>query len=120
VLEPSRWVLKPQREGGGNNHYDDEMVRVLQRLSPEERSAYVLMERIRPIPRPASLFNRGIEQQVEVVSEIGWFGTLFAEGATIESNRPSGYLVRTRPTEATESGVSAGVGHLDSLVTRPS
>ncbi|MCB9797082.1 MAG: glutathione synthase [Alphaproteobacteria bacterium] len=116
MLQPERWVLKPQREGGGNNHYDAGMVEVLAKLSPEKRAAWVLMERIRPVPRQAALLNRGEEQHAEVVSEIGWFGTLFADGAEILRNEPSGYLVRTRPTEATESGVSAGYGHLDSLL----
>ncbi|MCB9744714.1 MAG: glutathione synthase [Alphaproteobacteria bacterium] len=116
MLQPERWVLKPQREGGGNNHYDAGMVEVLATLPPESRSAYVLMERIRPVSRQAALLNRGKELQAEVVSEIGWFGTLFAEGPDILRNEPSGYLVRTRPVDATESGVSAGYGHLDSLI----
>jgi glutathione synthase len=45
---PEDFVLKPQREGGGNNLYGDEMVRALQTMTQDEKGAFILMERIRP------------------------------------------------------------------------
>ena len=45
---PSGFVLKPQREGGGNNLYGSEMVAALDAMSPEELGSYILMERIEP------------------------------------------------------------------------
>ena len=41
-------MLKPQREGGGNNLYGDEMLAAFDSLSPEELGAFILMERIEP------------------------------------------------------------------------
>ncbi|MGB1857845.1 MAG: hypothetical protein ACPHS0_15565, partial [bacterium] len=45
---PESWVLKPQREGGGNNYFDKEMTQKLNNMTPSELKAHVLMERIRP------------------------------------------------------------------------
>lgn len=36
ISSPGDFVLKPQREGGGNNFFDDELVDKLRSLSPEE------------------------------------------------------------------------------------
>jgi glutathione synthetase len=41
-------VLKPQREGGGNNLYGDEVAEAMKTMSPEELESYILMERIFP------------------------------------------------------------------------
>lgn len=53
---PCSYVLKPQREGGGNNLWFNEMVKVLSTASVEERSAYILMQVIRV--RLAVCFSR--------------------------------------------------------------
>ena len=45
---PAGYVLKPQREGGGNNLYGSEMLAAFDSLSPEELASYILMERIEP------------------------------------------------------------------------
>ena len=46
---PLRFVLKPQREGGGNNVYGADIREALQRMRhSRERAAYILMERIVP------------------------------------------------------------------------
>jgi hypothetical protein len=46
LQNPSEYVLKPQREGGGNNLWGDELVKVLSTATPAERSAYILMAKI--------------------------------------------------------------------------
>lgn len=46
IDEPDRFVLKPQREGGGNNLYGEAARDKLQ--TKKGLSAYILMQRIRP------------------------------------------------------------------------
>ncbi|PWN18071.1 glutathione synthase [Microstroma glucosiphilum] len=56
--EPERFVMKPQREGGGNNIYREEIPRALAAMeerdakrpqgTPKEREGYILMELILP------------------------------------------------------------------------
>ena len=43
---PDDYVLKPQREGGGNNLYGDQLQQRLR--DPKGLAAYILMQRIRP------------------------------------------------------------------------
>jgi len=43
---PEKFVLKPQREGGGNNIWGKEISEKLTSSSIEERSAFILMRRI--------------------------------------------------------------------------
>jgi len=46
IQHPEEWVLKPQREGGGNNLHGQEIVRAL--TKGEGLSEYILMKKIRP------------------------------------------------------------------------
>ena len=52
-----RYVLKPQREGGGNNLYDEGMVQRLQQGG--DLAAFILMERIKPKSHKAHLVRGG-------------------------------------------------------------
>ncbi len=119
VEEPGRFVLKPQREGGGNNFYDEDIPRVLASSTARERAGYVLMDRIRPLSHEAILVREGVARPATCVSEIGRFGVLLAERDTVAINQDVGYLVRTREQHLREGGVSAGFGHLDSLQLDP-
>lgn len=46
AAEPERFVLKPQREGGGNNLYGEELRAKL--AEGNGLAAYILMQRIQP------------------------------------------------------------------------
>ena len=67
-------VLKPQREGGGNNTYGSEIPNVLKTLSLEERSGYILMDLIQPPERIGVLVRNGELWHGNVVSELGVYG----------------------------------------------
>ena len=79
LAQPQEFVLKPQREGGGNNVYGEDIPRTLARLSADERHSYVLMERLRPPERNALGLREGRPWWDVVVSEIGHFGVFFAQ-----------------------------------------
>lgn len=49
LTAPEKYVLKPQREGGGNNVYGEEIREAVTAMRhSEERSAWILMDRILP------------------------------------------------------------------------
>lgn len=114
-------VLKPQREGGGNNVYKDSIPGFLDDLPKAEREAWIAMELIRP---PEGVGNwlvkagGGTEGRVkgDVVSELGIYGwALFGEGGKV-NEEAGGWLVRTKGKESDEGGVAVGYSVLDSLV----
>ena len=37
-----KWVLKPNREAGGNNFFGDDVIKVLESLPQEMRKGYIL------------------------------------------------------------------------------
>lgn len=112
---PHRFVLKPQREGGGNNLYGQEMRQRLDSLSASEKEAFILMERIAAVSEPAALVVESFSEVLPAISEIGRYGICLAEGNKIIENRDIGYLVRTKSADKDEGGVCAGYACLNSL-----
>ncbi|XP_078227048.1 glutathione synthetase isoform X1 [Callithrix jacchus] len=115
LAAPSRFVLKPQREGGGNNLYGEEMVQALKQLKDsEERASYILMEKIEPEPFENCLLRPGSPVQVvQCISELGIFGVYVRQGKTLVMNKHVGHLLRTKAIEHADGGVAAGVAVLD-------
>lgn len=76
---PERFVLKPQREGGGNNVYGEDIPAALEKMSEDERSAWILMERIFPPLSKGYMIRPGGNMPPEIVnlvSELGIFGAI--------------------------------------------
>jgi len=117
---PDRFVLKPQREGGGNNLYGEDIRRKLMNcMNSKERSAWILMDKINPPVQQNYLIrpNQSVEDNTtlcDVVSEIGIFGTILCDGDDILINEQVGHMMRTKLTSCNEGGVHAGNGVLDS------
>ncbi|XP_026483270.1 glutathione synthetase-like isoform X2 [Vanessa tameamea] len=116
--DAERFVLKPQREGGGNNLYGADVRAALLRMRrARERAAYVLMERILPptvagyVVRPGGAVPPPV---TDLVSELGIFGVIIGTRDKIYCNRQAGHMLRTKLADANEGGVAAGLGALDS------
>lgn len=110
--EPHTFVLKPQREGGGNNLYGQELQAALRAGSG--LSAYILMQRILPPPQRSLLVRQGVWSDEETVSELGIYGTYLRRGQQVLLNSEVGHLVRTKTSSSNEGGVAAGFAVLDS------
>ncbi|GJN92840.1 hypothetical protein Rhopal_005878-T1 [Rhodotorula paludigena] len=129
--EPERFVLKPQREGGGNNVYRGDIPPFLDALEAEDakrgledgeprgREGYILMSLIEP--------PKGVEQvlvkageatgsRVEVVSELGVYGVALVDERTgeLRLNETVGHLLRTKAATSDEGGVAVGYSVIDS------
>ncbi|XP_050315565.1 glutathione synthetase-like isoform X1 [Anthonomus grandis grandis] len=116
--DPDRFVLKPQREGGGNNVYGMEIRdAILAMKDTKERTAWILMERIRPPITTGYMVRPGGKNPpdlAEMVSELGIFGVIIGDSQKIMVNRQVGHMLRTKVATADEGGVAAGYGALDS------
>ncbi|XP_032375677.1 glutathione synthetase [Etheostoma spectabile] len=115
LAAPDRFVLKPQREGGGNNIYGSEICQVLQGVKEStERTAYILMDKIHPTPVQNYLLRRDGPLKISnCLSELGVFGTYVRQGKDMVMNECAGHLLRTKSSEHSDGGVAAGVAVLD-------
>ena len=120
LAEPDKYVLKPQREGGGNNLYGDDLKRALETLSPQDRAAFILMDRINPPMKKATLVRDGEPVVGDCVCELGVYGTILAkpgkDGKIIELHNEGGFghLLRQKLLGVDEGGVAAGFAVLSS------
>lgn len=84
MSEPKKYVLKPQREGGGNNVYNEDIKEHLGSMkNSEERTAWILMDRLYP-PVQKNYIIRAQNEPFEnynldfsdAVSELGVYGVV--------------------------------------------
>jgi len=117
VTNPARYVLKPQREGGGNNVYGEDIKPFLESIKDsDERNAWILMDRIEPPVSRNYMVRPGQPVQlVKVISELGIFGWLLGDKDSIITNKTAGHMLRTKLSHVNEGGVAAGLGALDSV-----
>lgn len=123
------YVLKPQREGGGNNVYGTKIPAFLRSLGDElSWRGHILMELIKPPAVRNSIFRNGQVQSGQVIGELGVYGVCLwrngkddgggrrdgGKGEVLE-NWEAGFLLRTKGSESEEGGVAAGFGAVDSV-----
>lgn len=114
-----KYVLKPQREGGGNNIYRKAIPGFLKDLPESHWPAYILMEMIEPPAQSNIIFRNGQLMEGGVICELGAYGIcLWRQGEdgkreVLESDG-AGYLLRTKGDSSEEGGVAAGFGCVDS------
>ncbi len=126
-----RYVLKPQREGGGYNFYGKQLADKLRnnctitqdfdedavafQLSPA-LSEFILMERLFPPQQRAILLRNGRVEGIGLtISELGCFGTIVVSGeGDVVHNEYAGFLLRTKFSGVDEGGVASGFATLSS------
>ena len=116
LKDPGRFVLKPQREGGGFNHYDEQVREVLQQVGhTPERASFILMDRIRPPSQQAFILRAGqfTLEPLPTIGELGIYGVYVRKGDRVLLNSEGGYLLRTKPATSNEGGLATGAGSLD-------
>jgi glutathione synthetase len=116
----SHYVLKPQREGGGNNIYRKAIPEFLKATPESHWPAHILMEMIEPPSQTNVILRNGELQKGGVICELGVYGVCLwknekggAKGEILE-NWQAGYLLRTKGDQSEEGGVAAGFGAVDS------
>lgn len=119
ILEPERFVLKPQREGGCNNLFGTDIKDFLESVkSKESRAAWILMDRIYPPVHRNYVVKHGngninLETK-ELISELGIFGVIIGDDKNIMMNKQAGHMLRTKLSTDNEGGVATGLGACDS------
>ena len=117
IADGSAWVLKPQREGGGNNFYGAELSRYLQEKRNDPiLGGYILMQRIFPANQMSVFLRKGQVEVLASLSELGIYGTFLGNGCEELLNNTAGYLLRTKQTGVDEGGVAAGSSVINSVL----
>ncbi|XP_042347827.1 glutathione synthetase-like [Plectropomus leopardus] len=116
LANPDKFVLKPQREGGGNNYFGEDIVRALQEVKGDERrAAYILMDRIQPRTEQNILLSRGLPVKLSTVcSEIGVLGAYVRHGGEMVLNEAADHFLRTKSIEHNDAGIYSGITVIDS------
>lgn len=134
---PNNYVLKPQREGGGNNYYKNEIKEILSNMldkrelndSEDEmvtsKKRYIVMELLKAPVTKNIIINPKSQQKLaatanllhvsKITNELGIFGILVRNENEIVLNESCGYLLRSKLAEENEGGLMAGSGALDSI-----
>jgi len=119
LQSPENFVLKPQREGGGNNFYGEDIVPKLKEIcGTSEMDAYILMDRVRP-PAQYNCKLTGSDTSnsnctcTSTVSELGIYGTVIGSSDEIIENNTAGYLLRTKAEKTNEGGFYVGHSSID-------
>jgi glutathione synthetase len=113
LKNPENYVMKPQREGGGNNLYGKDLVDKLTILTPLERQAYILMDKLTPHPSSNIIVTNNKMKQALVTNELGIFGFIISNGDSVLYNEENGHLLRTKEAISSEGGLAVGTGALD-------
>ncbi|GAM19411.1 hypothetical protein SAMD00019534_025860 [Acytostelium subglobosum LB1] len=116
IQHPELFVMKPQREGGGNNIYNDQVRTSLQSMSPDELSSFILMDRIQPRPFKTLIIRERELHEIEALYELGIFGLYIGNGDKVVMNEEGGILLRTKTASSDEGGVAAGFAVIDSPI----
>ncbi|XP_071568213.1 glutathione synthetase [Temnothorax nylanderi] len=123
INEPNKFVLKPQREGGGNNVYNENIRSWLNSMKEsQERTGWILMDRICPPLQKNYLIRAAEESPLEdnidlsdVITELGIYGVIIGDSNNkIVLNEQVGHVLRTKSSSEDEGGIVKGVGALDS------
>uniref|UniRef100_A0A183BWA3 GXGXG domain-containing protein n=1 Tax=Globodera pallida TaxID=36090 RepID=A0A183BWA3_GLOPA len=117
------YVMKSQMDGGHGIYFDDDITNMLNTLTKEERGAFILMKKIKPVVAK-NFFVRPFEppRQEDVNSELGIFGSLIGDQTTrqVLVNTVNGYIVRTKAASRNMGGICSGGGVTDSAMLFPS
>ena len=133
LQNPEEFVLKPQKEGGGNNFFDAELRENLLRAKAEIGSqesilsTYLIMERIHPPMIDTLMLRNGEVTKHRSLSEFGFFSAVFTRNAPVDqtpqketiANEILGTLMRTKASHHNEGGVNAGFSVIDTPFVVP-
>ena len=113
---PKLYVLKPNKEGGGNNFFDNDILPVIKSMeNTEEMNNYILMQRLNPPDLPICLIHPSKEAHLtNGNSELGVFGYYVKVDGHVEMNVDGGHVLRSKDEKDNECGVSSGIGYVDS------
>jgi glutathione synthase len=110
------FVIKPQKEGGANNYYNEQIKNLIPEGENEPNELLknsIIMEKIKP-PEYETMIIKNDEMVIEkVVSEFSVYGVILSDDSKYYLNKSVGFLVRSKEASQNEGGIMAGVAAVD-------
>ncbi|KAL3109375.1 hypothetical protein niasHT_015220 [Heterodera trifolii] len=113
---PENYVLKPNRECGGHNYFDEKITEALQKFTLKEKAAHILMQKLHPMTvENYTLRPLAEPQKATLVPELGVYGFLLGNevDGTVLENVQQGYHFRSKLAHLNGGGIGAGLGVYD-------
>ena len=115
-----KYILKPQKEGGGNNYYNEEILKLLppeggdlENLNPVLKNS-MIMERINPPELETYVLHENKLKRILSISELSVYGIVLSTAEKkMVINENAGYLVRTKDKSTQEGGIVSGFSAVD-------
>ena len=114
--ESDKYILKPMKEGGGNNITGEK----LKELIPEEGGEIndliknsVIVEKIESYVHEGLVLRDEILKMQNSISEYSAYGIILSDEGTIYFNKSVSFLVRTKNKDNIEGGIIEGAGAID-------
>ncbi|OQV21846.1 Glutathione synthetase [Hypsibius exemplaris] len=120
LSNPDRFVLKPNREGGGNNFYgEDLVVKLKEVLGSDKAPEYILMELIDPVMQENYFIRPDKEpERLNTISEVSVFGVILAKNEQVVLNKSSKeIIVRVKSSSSYEGAICTGHACYGSVVS---
>ena len=110
------FVLKPCKEGGGNNYFDSDIKRVIENFSESELSDFILMDKIVASEEIGMFTDFESIMVGPIINEIGIYSSAVwnPEGEVVHQ-KTGDYFIKSRSTLNKEGPVIAGIGFTNSL-----
>jgi len=117
LANPENYVMKPQKEGGGNNLYFDAIRKKLLEVDNPELKTYQLMDRIRPPLVRSYKAVYGKVKEVLGFTEFGICSSIIAElkdgEITIHDEMIAGMFFKNKDSNVAEAEICKGTGTVD-------
>ena len=114
--EPTKYILKPMKEGGGNNITGDKLKDII----PEEDSEIsdliknsVIVEKIESYEHEGLVIRNEKLKVQNSISEFSIYGIILTNENKLIINKSVSFLVRTKDKESIEGGIIEGAGAID-------
>jgi len=114
--EPNKYILKPMREGGGNNVTGEKLKEIIPEEGNEPSDLLknsVIVEKIDAMEHEAIVLK---EEKINVqnsVSEFSIYGIILTNENNLYMNKSVSFLVRTKNKDDVEGGIMEGAGAVD-------
>jgi glutathione synthase len=106
----NKYIVKPMKEGGGNNYYNNDILKV---VDSELINTAIIMERIVPPETETLLLENGKVVKKNCVSEVSVYGIILSDDTQIHINKQVGFLLRTKDVSVQEGGVISAAAAID-------